>query len=117
MPNARPGEFVVRNLFLSVDPAQRGWASAEANYSAPLPLGSVMRALAIGVVIESAEPLVAVGEHLYGWFSWQEYCAAKPADILRRIDPGVPLSASLGVLGLNGVTALLAFEELGRPQP
>ena len=72
IPAAGPGEFVVRNMFLSVDPAQRGWASAEANYSAPLPLGSVMRALAVGVVIESAEPGVSVGEHLYGWFGWQD---------------------------------------------
>jgi NADPH-dependent curcumin reductase CurA len=61
---------------------------------------------------------VAVGEHLYGWFGWQDYCAAKAVDILRRVDPdAAPLSAALGVLGLNGVTALLALEELGRPRP
>jgi NADPH-dependent curcumin reductase CurA len=117
IPKAGPGEFVVKNLFLSVDPAQRGWASAEANYSAPLPLGSVMRALAVGVVIESAEPGVAVGAHLYGWFGWQDFCAAKTSDIVRKVDPdAAPLSATLGVLGLNGVTALIAFEELGRPK-
>jgi NADPH-dependent curcumin reductase CurA len=118
VPKAGPGEFVVRNLFLSVDPAQRGWASAEANYSAPLPLGAVMRALAVGVVIESAESGVAVGEYLYGWFGWQEYCAAETSDIVRLVDPdAAPLSAALGVLGLNGVTALLALEELGHPNP
>lgn len=117
MPKAGPGEFIVRNLLLSVDPAQRGWASDEANYSTPLPLGSVMRALAVGVVRESANRGVAVGEHLYGWFGWQDYCAARPADILRRVDrDAAPLSAALGVLGLNGITALLALEELGSPK-
>lgn len=117
LPRAGDGEFVVRNLFLSVDPAQRGWASAEANYAAPLPLGSVMRALAVGEVVESATADVAVGEYVYGWFGWQEYCATNAASILRRIDASrAPLSTALGVLGLNGITALLAFEELGRPK-
>lgn len=117
MPRARSGEFVVRNLFLSVDPAQRGWASAEANYSAPLPLGSVMRALAVGVVTQSETSDVAVGDHLYGWFGWQNYCAATKESILRRVDPhAAPLSTALGVLGLNGITAYLAFQELGRPK-
>jgi hypothetical protein len=117
MPRAKPGEFVVHNLFLSVDPAQRGWASAEANYSAPLPLGSVMRALAVGVVVQSETDDVRVGDHLYGWFGWQNYCAATKESILRRIDPrAAPLSTALGILGLNGITAYLAFQELGRPK-
>ena len=77
-----------------------------------------MRALAVGVVIESAESGVAVGEYLYVWFGWQEYCAAETSDIVRLVDPdAAPLSAALGVLGLNGVTALLSLEELGHPNP
>ena len=49
VPEPGPGEILVRNLYLSVDPAQRGWASAEANYSQPVPLGGPMRALASAV--------------------------------------------------------------------
>ena len=59
-----PGQFLVRNIFLSVDPAQRGWASAEANYSAPVPLGGPMRGLATGIVLRSNDPAVREGEFL-----------------------------------------------------
>ena len=74
-PEPGEGEFLVRTLYLSVDPAQRGWAAAEANYSAPVPLGSPMRALAVGVVVQSRAAGVSEGEYLYGWFGWQDYAA------------------------------------------
>ncbi|MEO1020123.1 MAG: NADP-dependent oxidoreductase, partial [Pseudomonadota bacterium] len=47
------GQMLVRNLFLSVDPAMRGWVSAVANYSEPVALGAVMRSFAIGEVLQS----------------------------------------------------------------
>lgn len=65
VPEIAADGFLVRNIYLSVDPAQRGWASAEANYSQPVPLGSPMRALAVGVVVRSNDPGVAEGEFLY----------------------------------------------------
>ncbi|MFD2858235.1 hypothetical protein ACFSZS_30610 [Seohaeicola zhoushanensis] len=52
-PEASDGEILVRNVYLSVDPAQRGWASDVANYSEPVPLGGPMRALAVAQVIAS----------------------------------------------------------------
>ena len=109
-------EFLVRNLYLSIDPAQRGWVQAGANYSTPVPIGGVMRSLAVGIVEASRHPHRAVGEHLYGWFGWQDYCTATDESVLRRVDPGQgPLSAALGVLGLTGITAFLALTEFGRP--
>jgi NADPH-dependent curcumin reductase CurA len=60
------GRFRVRNRFLSVDPAMRGWVSAEANYSKPVGIGEVMRAFAVGEVVESRHPGYAVGEQLMG---------------------------------------------------
>jgi NADPH-dependent curcumin reductase CurA len=119
-PAAAPGagEFLIRNRYLSVDPAQRGWANDEGNYSAPVPLDSPMRALAVGEVIESNAPDFRVGEFLYGWFGWQTYCVATPQAVLRRVDPStVPLSANLSLLGINGLTAYLAFHGLGDPKP
>src|ERR1700709_794180 len=56
VPEVGEGEFLVRNIYLSVDPAQRGWAAAEANYSSPVPLGGPMRALAVGLVTQSPTP-------------------------------------------------------------
>jgi hypothetical protein len=117
-PAPRDGEFLVRNLYLSVDPAQRGWASDAGNYSAPSPLGEAMRALAVSVVTESRHPDFAVGDHLYGFFGWQELCAARPVDVLRRVDPDqAPLSTAASLFGINGLAAYLGLTGCGEPKP
>lgn len=117
VPPLDAGELLVRNHYLSVDPAQRGWANDEGNYSNPVPLNSPMRALAVGEVVESRAEGFAAGDRLYGWFGWQDYCVAGPEAVLRRVaEPAIPLTASLGVLGINGLTAHLALHGLGRPQ-
>lgn len=115
LPSIGPDQFLVRNIYFSVDPAQRGWASAEANYSSPVPLGGPMRGLAVGVVVRSNDPAVGEGEFLYGWFDWQDYAAADRSKIVMRAMAGVPLSAHAGLLGINGLTAFFALTELGRP--
>src|SRR5258708_4950806 len=112
------GEILIANRYLSVDPAQRGWANDEGNYSAPVPLDTPMRALAVGEVLESNVPGYRPGEQVYGWFGWQRYCVATPESVLRRVVPSsLPLSANLSVLGMNGITAYLAFHGLGDPKP
>jgi NADPH-dependent curcumin reductase CurA len=117
IPEPRPGEFLVRNVYLSVDPAQRGWAADTANYSAPIALNTTMRALAVGVVVRSRLKAVPEGAHLYGWFGWQDYFCGDAGAILRYVDPKrAPLSAYAGVLGINGLTAYLAFTGLGGAQ-
>jgi NADPH-dependent curcumin reductase CurA len=119
VPVARPqeGEILVRNHYLSVDPAQRGWANDEGNYSAPVPLDTPMRALAVGEVVETRCSEVKEGDFLYGWFGWQTHCTTKPDAIVRRVTPSsLPLSANLSLLGINGLTAYLALSDLGRPK-
>lgn len=120
VPAAAPGqgEMLIRNSYLSVDPAQRGWANDEGNYSAPVPLDTPMRALAVGEILESNVPDYRAGEHVYGWFGWQRYCVTTQDAVLRRVMPSrLPLSANLSVLGMNGITAYLAFHGLGDPKP
>jgi NADPH-dependent curcumin reductase CurA len=75
LPAPGDGEILVRNIFLSVDPAMRGWVSAVANYSEPGALGAVMRSLAAGRVVESKHPEFRAGDRVAGWFGWQEYAA------------------------------------------
>ena len=55
----RDGELLVRNEFLSVDPAMRGWVNAAANYSDPVGIGDVMRSFAAGTVVASRHPKYA----------------------------------------------------------
>jgi NADPH-dependent curcumin reductase CurA len=117
VPPLRAGEFMVENLYLSVDPAQRGYVNDENNYVPPVAIGSVMRALAVGRVIASECPHHAIGDHLYGWFGWQDYCVCLPAAVLRRVDPRqASLAAAAGTLGINGLTAYLALHDIGKPQ-
>lgn len=115
VPKPASGQALVRNIYLSVDPAQRGWASAEANYSAPVPLGTPMRGLAVGVVVESQSAEFRTGEFLYGWFGWQDYVVIEPAQVILRATHDLPLTAFASLLGINGLTAYLALTELGRP--
>jgi NADPH-dependent curcumin reductase CurA len=112
------GEIRVRNAFLSVEPAMRGWIADKGNYAEPVPIGAVMRALAAGIVTESRSPDYAVGDAVTGWFGWQEEAAVPASSVLRKIrESDLPLSLSLGILGINGVTAYLALTRVGEPTP
>jgi NADPH-dependent curcumin reductase CurA len=111
------GHVRVRNAFLSVEPAMRGWIADKGNYSAPIEVGSVMRSLAVGEVVESRAADVDVGESVVGWFGWQDYADVAPSAIVRRVrETGLPASLALGVLGINGVTALIGLEAIGAPK-
>jgi NADPH-dependent curcumin reductase CurA len=113
-----PQQMLIENVLLSVDPAQRGYVNEENNYAAPVPVGGVMRALAVGRVAVSNHSGYRVGEYLYGWFGWQEYCLCGPESVLRRVLPQqAPLAAAAGLLGINGLTARLGLAEIGKPKP
>jgi NADPH-dependent curcumin reductase CurA len=119
-PRGLPGpqQMLIENVLLSIDPAQRGYVNEENNYAAPVPVGGVMRSLAVGRVAQSNHARFSVGEYLYGWFGWQECCVCGPESVLRRVDPKqAPLAAAAGLLGINGLTARLALGEIGRPKP
>lgn len=114
----RDGELLVRNDFLSVDPAMRGWVNAAANYSDPVGIGEVMRSFAAGVVVASRHAGYAEGDRVMGMLGWQEYAITDGRPIRRKVlETDLPLSLSLGVLGLNGVTAYFALTEIGEPRP
>jgi len=113
----KAGEIVVRNAFLSVEPAMRGWIADAGNYSAPVAIGSVMRALAVGHVVESRDGDYREGDAVAGWFGWQNYATVKADAVVRKVkETDLPISLSLGVLGINGVTAHLALTLIGKPQ-
>ena len=67
-PKPGPGELLVRNRYLSIDPAMRGWIAAAANYATPVEIGAPMRSFAVGDVVASQHPDYAVGETLLGIF-------------------------------------------------
>lgn len=117
IPEIGEGEFLVRNHFLSADPAMRGWISDRSNYSPQIQLGETMRALAVGDVIESKNAEYARGDLLMGIFGWQEYSAASGKNVILRVsDRTLPLSAYLGVVGMNGLAAYFGLLDVGAPK-
>jgi hypothetical protein len=115
-PIAEPGdgEVLVKVLYISLDPAARGWVNEGKTYVAPVGIGEVMRAPAVGRVLVSKDPAVAVGDHVFGFLGVQEYAVAS-AKHLAKVDPRLaPLPVHLGTLGLPGMTAYFGLLEVGR---
>jgi len=117
-PVAEPGEgeVLIKILYISLDPAMRGWMNEGKSYVPPVGIGEVMRAGAVGRVIASRDSNVAVGDHVVGVLGVQEYAVAK-AKGLTKVDPKlVPLPVYLGTLGMPGMTAYFGLLEIGQPK-
>ncbi len=118
VPALADRQFLVRNEFLSVEPAMRGWVAAAANYSTPVGIGEVMRSFAAGTVVASRHPDYAEGQNVMGLLGWQDYAVSDGKSITRKVrETDLPLSLSLGILGLNGVTAYFGLLDVGQPRP
>lgn len=103
---AQEGEIVVANRFMSVDPYMRGRMNDVKSYVPPFQLGEPLAGGAVGEVIESNSPDVAVGDHVVHGLGWREIAVlpASEAQPAAQVE-GVSLSANLGVLGMPGMTA------------
>lgn len=117
-PVPGPGELLIRVLWLSCDPAMRGWIAEGPNYSAPVPLGGAMRSFTVGRVEASNHPDYPVGCHVAGRQGWQLWAVSDASDIDRIVDPDLaPLSANLHLLGMTGLTAYQGLIQVGQPRP
>jgi NADPH-dependent curcumin reductase CurA len=112
----KEGEILVKVLYISLDPAMRGWIDDRKSYSPPVGIGEVMRALGAGKVISSKFPGVAVGDYVGGAFGVQEY-AVVPGKGVNKIDaPANELPVYIGALGMPGMTAYFGLLDVGRPE-
>jgi NADPH-dependent curcumin reductase CurA len=100
-----PGEVLVRNAYVSVDPYMRGRMSAAKSYVAPFELGKTMQGGAVGEVVASNAEGIEVGDHVLHFLGWREYAVVDAKQAV-KVDPeAAPLSTYLGVLGMTGLTA------------
>lgn len=110
-------QVLVKTLYLSLDPAMRGWMNEGKSYIAPVQLGEVMRAGGVGRVIASKHPGFSEGDHVYGTLGVQEY-ATLDGKALTKVDNRIaPLPVYLGTLGMPGMTAYFGLLDIGQPQP
>ena len=117
IPSLSAGAVLVETLYLSLDPYMRGRMSEAKNYAASIDIGDVVVGSAVGCVIDSEDPSFKPGEIVESPSGWQSYAVVQGAS-LRRIDPNLaPISTSLGVLGMPGLTAYFSTLSVGRPMP
>jgi NADPH-dependent curcumin reductase CurA len=118
LPEPGEGEVRVRVLYLSFDPAMRGWMEDRPSYLPPVRIGEPMRAGAVGRIERSRHPDFREGEIVQGTFGWQDYAVVRPDGPLplMRVPEGVPPTWPLGVLGITGLTAYFGMLDLGRPR-
>ena len=117
IPQPGPGQFLVRNVFMSVDPYMRGRMLDRESYVPPFQVGQVLDGGSVGRVVESNNDSFAVGDHICGFASggWREYWVSD-GTLVQKIDPGLaPVQAYLGALGMPGLTAYSGFLRIGRP--
>lgn len=118
MPVIADGQLLVRVIWLSIDPAMRGWIAAAANYSTPVPLDTPMTGFTVGEVVDSKHPDYRVGEIVQGRQGWRRFAVSDGSDIDRKVDPSLaPISTALSVLGMNGATAYVGLMDVCAPKP
>jgi len=114
------GEIVVKALYLSLDPAMRGWMNEGKSYIRPVAIGETMRAGGVGVVVASKSDKFAVGDHVSGGIGVQAYWVGAAGDKTAgffKIDPRMaPLTTWLNTLGMPGMTGYFGLLESGQPK-
>ncbi len=111
-----PGEALVRVLYLSLDPAMRGWMNAGKSYIAPVGIGDVMRAGGVGRVVASQDPSLAPGDIVVGMTGVQDYAVVRAREMVKADPRLAPLPRFLGALGMPGLTAYFGLLDIGQPK-
>ena len=114
-PNAGPGQVLVRNIYLSLDPANRGWINDVPTYRPPVGLGEPMAGFTIGRIAASNREGLAVGDLVEGDGGWQDYALFGPNETLTKLPAGEDLIARMSVRGITGLTAYWGFLDIGKP--
>ena len=113
----KEGELLVQLLYISLDPAMRGWINEARSYMPPVGIGEVMRALGVGIVTASRNPRFAVGDHVSGSFGVQEYALTDGRGVTKVDARIAPLPKYLSVFGMTGMTAYFGLLDTGQPKP
>jgi NADPH-dependent curcumin reductase len=116
IPTAHEGELLIKTLYISMDPAMRGWMNDAKSYIEPVALGDVMRAGTVGKVIESKNPKYQTGDYVVSLNGVQEYAISNGKGLMKIDTRLAPLPVFLGTLGITGLTAYFGLLRIGQPQ-
>jgi hypothetical protein len=112
------GEVLLRNLFLSIDPAIRGWMSDARSYLPPIEVGEPIRSGTLSQIVESNAEGWPVGQIVQALAAWESFSVVSSRNLHGKVKTieGIPLSAMLSVLGGTGLTAYFGLLDVGRPK-
>jgi NADPH-dependent curcumin reductase len=114
VPEPGDGEVLRRTLYLSVDPYMRGRMSTQKSYAEGAKLGEPMVGQTVAQVVASNNPRFQPGDFVITSDGWQAY-GLSDGKGLRKLDPAMgPVSWSLGVLGMVGLTSYVAVLDIGK---
>ncbi len=112
------GQVLLKNLYLSIDPAIRGWMRDAKSYLPPIAIGEPIRSGALSQIIESNADGWPAGQIVQGIAAWESFSTVPASNLHGRVEriEGIPLHAMLSVLGGTGLTAYFGLLEVGRPE-
>ena len=110
-----PGQVLVRNILLSIDPANRAWMQAR-TYRDQLRPGNVVAGFSVGEVTTQNGTDLPVGAIVACQGGWQEYVVLPAAEV-EQVEVLDSLRRDLGLLGITGQTAYVGLLCVGRPAP
>jgi hypothetical protein len=119
IPQPGPGQFLVRNVWMSVDPYMRGRMMDRKSYVPPFAIGQPLDGGSVGQVVESKHDGFRAGDYVCSFASggWREYYVTD-GTMIQKIDPTLaPLQSHLGVMGMPGMTAYTSLLRIGAPKP
>ena len=116
-PQPGPGEVLVRNHYLSLDPYMRGRMEESKSYAEPQKVGETMIGGTVGVVETSNHAGLVAGDTVVGLLGWQEYGVVSGRQLMKVDTRAVPMSAYLGPVGMPGVTAWYGLNRICEPKP
>ncbi len=117
-PVITDGQALVRNRYISMDPAIRGWMDDAPSYIPPIELGAVVKANCIAEVVESKNPNLAPGDTVVSFNGWEDYSVFASDGHGSKVDPTlVPeVTNYLSAVGVVGLTAYFGLLEVGQPK-
>ena len=114
VPRLKQGHFLVRNLWMSVDPYMRGRMRDAKSYVPPFQLNKPLEGDCVGQIIESKNNQFKVGEYVHSNFGWREFWTSMSGSGITKINPkSIPIQHYLGVLGRTGLTAYVGILKIG----
>ena len=116
LPEIKEGEMLCRIIYQSLDPYMRGRMDDAKSYAVPVAIGSVMESGCVAEVMESKNARFQAGDIVNGRFGWRTHIISDGAGV-RKVNKDIaPISTSIGILGMPGMTAYVGLLDIGEPK-